>query len=101
MRQGVLRSTCLVLALLGTASLSAHSQTTLNGFVSGVEFCDWTSAGQRSSSPASPERLTIGRQSASPSAASFTMICQRSLAPLADITDGRWSIRALRPSKAR
>jgi hypothetical protein len=40
MRQSALRSTCLVLALLGTASLSAHSQTTLNGFVSGVELCE-------------------------------------------------------------
>ena len=40
MHQSVLRSTCLALALLGTASLSAHSQTTLNGFVSGVELCE-------------------------------------------------------------
>ena len=31
---------CLALALLGTASLSAHSQTTLNGLVSGVELCE-------------------------------------------------------------
>ena len=96
MRQSVLRSMCLVLALLGTASLSAHSQTTLNGFVSGVELCEQAVcgsaifvagfAGEIADRPA--VGLAVGGiiHNALPTVIGAT----------AEITGGQWSIRALR-----
>jgi hypothetical protein len=96
MHQSALRSTCLVLALLGTASLSAHSQTTLNGFVSGVELCEQDVcglaifaagfAGEIADRPAIG--LAIGGINHQPLP---TNIGQTVL-----IIGGQWSIRALR-----
>ena len=96
MRQSVLRSTGLVLALLGTASLSAHSQTTLNGFVSGVELCEQEVcgsaifvagfAGEIADRPA--VGLAVGGIIHDP--------LPEVPGDTAKITGGRWSIRALR-----
>ena len=96
MLQSALRSTCLVLARLGTASLSAHSQTTLHGFVSGFELCEQAVcgsaifvagfAGEIADRPA--VGLAVGGiiHNALPTVIGGT----------AEITGGRWSIRALR-----
>jgi hypothetical protein len=96
MRYRVLRSTILSLALFTTASLSAHSQTSLNGFVSGVELCEQEVcgaaifvagfAGEIADRPA--VGLAIGgiNHHPLPTDIGHTVL----------ITRGRWSIRALR-----
>ena len=96
MRQSALRSTCLVLALLGTASLSAHSQTTLNGFVSGVELCEQEVCGSAifvaGFAGEIADRPAVGLAVGGIKHDDLPVV----IGATAEITGGMWSIRALR-----
>ena len=96
MPQSALRSTCLVLALLGTASLSAHSQTTLNGFVSGVELCEQEVCGLAifvaGFAGEIADRPAVGLAVGGIEHDDLPVV----IGATADITGGLWSIRALR-----
>jgi hypothetical protein len=96
MLKSALRSTCFVLALLGTASLSAHSQTTLNGFVSGVELCEQAVCGSAifvaGFAGEIADRPAVGLAVGGIEHDDLPVV----IGATADITGGVWSIRALR-----
>jgi hypothetical protein len=96
MHRYVLRSSVLTLALLATASVSADSQLSLNGFVSGRELCEQAVcgsaifvagfAGEIANRPA--VGIALGGIVHDP----LPVL----VGDMAAITGGRWSIRTLR-----
>ena len=96
MRRSVLRSSALTLALLATASVSADSQLSLSGFVSGRELCEQAVcgsaifvagfAGQIANRPA--VGLALG--------GIVHETLPETIGGTATIPGGRWSIRTLR-----
>ena len=95
MQARVLRST-ISLALFATASLSAHSQTSLNGFVSGVELCEQEVCGLAifvaGFAGEIADRPAVGLAVGGIKHDDLPLI----VGGMADITGGHWSIRALR-----
>ena len=94
MRRNVLRSSVLTLAILASASVSADSQFSLSGVISGVELCEEAVCG--SAIFVAGFAGETGDRPAVRLAAGSIIHQPPPIAGCVDLLGGSWSIRTLR-----